>query len=107
MSTASSATKGRQPLPETPEEKIAFAVGLKKAGNDEFKNGNLSAALQNYKKVFLYVTGLHGPNSEMRGFFNAMGADQVGMGGEKNELDDNSQEEEINALKIDCRYFRI
>jgi len=45
-------------MPQTPEEKIAHAEGLKAAGNEFFKGGEWSKACQQYTRIFAFVNGL-------------------------------------------------
>lgn len=104
--------KSTSKLPTTVVEKIETAYALKLSGNKCFKNGDMKGAVKNYKKVFLYINGLHGANSEMRQFTNMMGADGLWDkkkqgdetdGGEGNEVEFEkpSQEEEVKQLKVD------
>ena len=53
--------------------------------------------------VFLYMNGLHGSTSDMKGFFTAMGADSRWGGTDKNnKIGDAGQEEEVKRIKIDA-----
>jgi tetratricopeptide (TPR) repeat protein len=90
------------PLPSTVPEKISFATALKNEGNEFFKAAEYKKAAKCYKKVLLYINGLHGSDSQMKGFMQAMGAssrwddtdDNVKVGGTEDE-------EAIKKLKVD------
>ena len=46
-------------IPETNEEKLAYALKLKEEGNEFFKKADYLKAVKLYKTIFLYVTGLN------------------------------------------------
>jgi len=69
---------GKRPaLPTSVEDKISKAEEYKQSGNEFFKAGELKKAASSYKKVFLYINGLHGAGSEMKQFTSAMGMGEL------------------------------
>lgn len=94
----------RQPLPQTVAEKIAYASTLKSEGNEYFKAGDLRKAAKSYKSVFLYLNGLHGAGSEMKGMFSAMtGSDNSWEGTDDgNKITGEGQEEEVKRIKVEA-----
>ena len=64
-------------MPQTVTKKLTVATTLKTEGNAFFSSGEYKKAIHKYNSVFLYVNGLHGSNSPMKGFFDVMGMDQM------------------------------
>jgi len=89
----------KRPLPSTCAEKIEASSELKRQGNEAFKAGDFKLARRLYSKVFLYLNGLHGEDSPMRGFFSAMGA-PADFG--SNETEGNAQDLQIKELKSEA-----
>ena len=67
----------KKPLPSTIGEKIAVATSLKTEGNSHFSAGDYKKAVQCYNKVFLYINGLHGNDSQMKGLMTAFGMGEM------------------------------
>ena len=90
------------PLPSTVSEKLEAALGLKSQGNDCFSQGDFKGAVKHYKKVFLYMNGLHSKDSEMHGFFKTMGAeDKWDQGDQTNKISMPGQHGQIKTVKIE------
>jgi tetratricopeptide (TPR) repeat protein len=56
-----------QPIPQTLDEKVQFASGLKDEGNTFFRNGEYKKAIHKYKRMFLYLTGIGSSPMEVFG----------------------------------------
>ncbi len=97
-------TGKKRALPRTVQEKIEVARALKLEGNDFFKAGDYKNAVKRYKRIFLYMNGLHDKNSKVKGFFDMMGASAMWDNSEgKTAFSSSSEEDASNGSQSRTR----
>ncbi|KAL9650045.1 hypothetical protein ABK040_003163 [Willaertia magna] len=91
-------------IPETNEGKVEYARKLKDEGNELFKQGNYKKAIQKYKYVFLYVTGL---NSNLMSVMSNNMSGNASSSEEKKELSEVDQLQLTANLNISQCYLKL